>query len=112
MVCGLFFVRCKFLEVWDDMEIRIHAKQFWECFSLALIPALALSFCFGWGWMLLPFVSYHLFYWVERMFRAHSSFDWEAIAHCGDSLYLRKRKSYAWMKQYGRKDLPCTEWND
>lgn len=32
MVGGLFFTRYKYLEVWEDMELRIHARQYWECF--------------------------------------------------------------------------------
>ena len=43
MVGGLFFTRYKYLEVWEDMELRIHARQYWECFFLTLVPALILS---------------------------------------------------------------------
>ena len=43
MIGGLFFTRYKYLEVWEEMELRIHARQFWECFLLTLIPALGLS---------------------------------------------------------------------
>ena len=32
MLGGLFFTRYKYLEIWEDMEVRIHARQFWECF--------------------------------------------------------------------------------
>jgi hypothetical protein len=58
------------------------------------------------------FMSYHLLYWLERWFGHHSSFDWEALEHCSDALYLRKRKSRAWMKWYGKKSLPPSEWED
>ncbi len=34
MIGGLFFTRYKYLEVWEEMELRIHARQFWECFLL------------------------------------------------------------------------------
>lgn len=40
MLGWFFFTRYKYLEVWEDMELRIHARQYWECFSLTLIPAL------------------------------------------------------------------------
>ena len=30
---GWFSYRYKYLEVWEDMELRIHARQYWECFS-------------------------------------------------------------------------------
>ena len=93
MLFGCCFTRYKYLEAWEDMELRIHERQYLECFLLA-------------------FVNYHLLYWIERWFGHHSSFDWEALEHCGDSLYLRKRNAYAWMKWYGRKVLPPSEWDD
>ena len=65
MLGWFFFTRYKYLEVWEDMELRIHAKQYWE-----------------------------------------------AIKHSGDTLYLRKRKAYAWKKGYGKKELPVSRWND
>ena len=79
MLGGLFFTRYKYLEIWEDMEVRIHARQFWECFLLTLLPALVLSLFFSWWWMLLPFATYHIFYWLEKSFRSHSVFDWEAL---------------------------------
>ena len=72
MLGGLFFTRYKYLEIWEDMEVRIHARQFWECFLLTLLPALVLSLFFSWWWMLLPFATYHIFYWLEKSFRPHS----------------------------------------
>ena len=112
MVCGFFFTRYKYLEAWEDMEMRIHARQFWECFLLTLLPALVLSLVYSWWWKIHPFMTYHIFYWLEKTFRPHSVFDWEAIENCGDSLYIRKRKSYAWMKWYGKKTLPLSDWDD
>lgn len=58
MLGWFFFTRYKYLEVWEDMELRIHAKQYWECFSLTLIPALILSLLFSWWCMILPFITY------------------------------------------------------
>lgn len=49
MVGGLFFTRYKYLEVWEDMELRIHARQYWECFFLTLAPALILSLWLSWA---------------------------------------------------------------
>ena len=112
MIGGLFFTRYKYLEVWEEMELRIHARQFLESFLLTLMPALALSLWLSWWWMILPFIAYHLFYWFEKMFFPHSVFDWEALTFCGDAMYLRKRKSFAWMKWYGKKTLPASEWDD
>lgn len=112
MLGGFFFTQHKYLEVWEEMEMRIHARQYWECVSLTLIPGLVLSLIFSWWWMLLPFLTYHLLYWFEKAVRSHSVFNWEAVRHCGDMLYLRKRKSYAWMKWYCQKSLPTSNWND
>lgn len=112
MIGGLFFTRCKYLEVWEEMELRIHARQFWECFLLTLIPALGLSLWFSWWWMVLPFMTYHLLYWFEKAISSHSVFNWEALTYCGDAVYMRKRKSYAWMKWYGKKTFPKSEWED
>ena len=112
MLGWFFFTRYKYLEVWEDKELRIHARQYWECFSLTLIPALILSLLFSWWWMVLPFVTYHILYWFEKIICHHSIFNWEAMKHCGDTLYLRKRKAYAWKKGYGKKELPASRWND
>jgi hypothetical protein len=112
MLGWFFFTRYKYLEVWEDMELRIHARQYWECFSLTLIPALILSLLFSWWWMVLPFVTYHILYWFEKIICHHSIFNWEAMKHCGDTLYLRKRKAYAWKKGYGKKELPASRWNE
>jgi hypothetical protein len=49
---------------------------------------------------------------LEKAFRSHSVFNWEAVENCGDTLYLRKRKSYAWMKWYGKKTLPLSDWDE
>ena len=88
MVGGLFFTRYKYLEVWEDMELRIHARQYWECFFLTLVPALILSLWLSWWWMIVPFVTYDILYWLEKAFRSHSVFNWEAVENCGDTLYL------------------------
>lgn len=38
MVFGCCFTRYKYLEIWEDMELRIHERQYFECFLLALMP--------------------------------------------------------------------------
>lgn len=91
MIGGLFFTRYKYLEVWEEMELRIHARQFWECFLLTLIPALGLSLWFSWWWMVLPFMTYHLLYWFEKAISSHSVFNWEALTYCGDAVYMKKK---------------------
>ena len=79
MLGWFFFTRYKYLEVWEDMELRIHAKQYWECFSLTLIPALILSLLFSWWCMILPFITYDLLYWFEKIIYHHSIFNWASI---------------------------------
>ena len=66
MIFGCCFTRFKYLEGWEEMELQIHARQYTECFFLALLPALVLSVWLSWWWMLLAFMSYHLLYWLER----------------------------------------------
>lgn len=112
MIGPLCFTRYSYLEVWEDMELRIHVRQYWECVLLTLVPAFFLSLWLSWWWMLLPLVIYHLLYWFERTFRPHSVFDWEAIENSGDTLYLEKRKNFAWMRWYGKKTLPLSDWDE
>lgn len=61
MIFGCCFTRFKYLEVWEDMELQIHERQYAECFFLALIPALVLSLWLSWWWMMLAFMNYHCF---------------------------------------------------
>lgn len=113
MFMGFYFTRYRYLEVWDEMELRIHERQFCECFLLTLVPALVLSLWFScWICMIIPFMTYRLLYWIEKMWRHHSAFDWEALENCGDTLYIRKRKNYAWMNYYCRETLPKSDWDD
>lgn len=112
MIFGFCFTRYKYLEIWEEMENRIHLRQYTECFFLTLLPALGLSLWLSWWFMLIPLCTYHFLYWWERMIRNHSIFDWEAKKHSGDTLYLRKRKSYSWTKAYCKKKLPASRWAD
>lgn len=112
MIGGFCYTRYKYLEGWEDMELRIHVRQYWECVLLTLVPMLVLCLWLSKWWILLPFVTYYLLYWIERIFRSHSVFDWEALENCGDSLYLRKRKSFTWMRWYGKKTLPLSDWDE
>ncbi len=81
-------------------------------FFIDFNPSLGLSLWFSWWWMVLPFMTYHLLYWFEKAISSHSVFNWEALTYCGDAVYMRKRKSYAWMKWYGKKTFPKSEWED
>ena len=104
MFFGCCFTRYKYLEAWEYMELQIHERQYFECLLLALFPSLILSICFSWWLMLLALASYHLLYWLERALWHHSTFDWEALEHCGDSLYLRKRK-FPWCLLTGNIEM-------
>ena len=64
------------------------------------------------GVFFIDFMTYHLLYWFEKAISSHSVFNWEALTYCGDAVYMRKRKSYAWMKWYGKKTFPKSEWED
>lgn len=81
-------------------------------FFIDFNPSIGLSLWFSWWWMVLPFMTYHLLYWFEKAISSHSVFNWEALTYCGDAVYMRKRKSYAWMKWYGKKTFPKSEWED
>lgn len=39
MIFGCYFTRYKQLEFWEEMEIRIHVRQYTECFLPTLVPA-------------------------------------------------------------------------
>lgn len=112
MVMGFCFTRYHYLEVWEDMELRIHERQYRECLLLTILPALVLSLWLSWWWLILPLIIYDLLYWLEVIWRHHSAFDWEAMEFCGDVVYLRKRKSYVWMNYYCKRLLPKSEWDD
>lgn len=112
MIMGCCFTRFRYCEVWEDMELKIHEKQHFECLLLTVLPALALSLWLSWWWMVLPLITYDILYWLEVIWRRHSVFDWEAMENCGDTLYLRKRKGYDWTKHYCKRKLPRSEWDD
>lgn len=81
-------------------------------FFIDFNPSIGFVTMVSWWWMVLPFMTYHLLYWFEKAISSHSVFNWEALTYCGDAVYMRKRKSYAWMKWYGKKTFPKSEWED
>ena len=91
MILGCCFTCCKYLEGWEEMELRIHERQYLECLLLALLPALVLSLLFSWWFMLVAFLCYHVLYGLEKWFGHHSSFDWEALEHCSDAVFEEKK---------------------
>lgn len=112
MLFGICFTRCRYLEVWEYMELRIRERQYTECVLLTFPFAFILSVFFSWWCMLLPLLSYHLLYLLEKRWGHHSIFDWEVLEHCDDAIYFRKRKSFVWMKYYFKKSLPASVWYD
>lgn len=102
----------------------IHVEQYMEVTAVALLAALMLSLAFGWGgW---PFVValllYYIIYFVEagiswvyntvrRKLSATaaadtayyaSMFEMEAHANEGDNQYIRGRKSFNWIRYFGK----------
>lgn len=102
----------------------IHVEQYMEITAVALLAALMLSLAFGWGgW---PFVValllYYIIYFVEagiswvyntvrRKLSATaaadtayyaSMFEMEAHANEGDNQYIRGRKSFNWIRYFGK----------
>ena len=74
MIGGLFFTRYKYLEVWEEMELRIHARQFLGVFFIDFNPSIGFITMVSWWWMVLPFMTYHLLYWFEKAISSHSVF--------------------------------------
>ena len=64
--------------IWEEMEMRIHRRQYAECFLASLLPSLLLGWQVCWGFALLPLFAYYLLYWAERLAVGHSAFDYEA----------------------------------
>ncbi|MFV0589044.1 hypothetical protein [Bacteroides reticulotermitis] len=125
MIFGINFTKKKYLEPCKEMEMMIYRKIYFECILLALVPALIPSVLISWWFMLLVPMMYYILYsieWVILLFsskaktsrRDHlgnylSAFDLEAKVNNYDLLYLRKRKSWAWTKLYGKVDTQYLE---
>ena len=54
MIFGCYFTRYKYLEIWEEMEARIHLRQYTECIFLTLLPGLVLSLWLSLWFMLIP----------------------------------------------------------
>lgn len=118
MLFGISFTKKKFLEPYKEMEMSIYTRLYFESTLLALPPALLLSVLLSWWFMLLVPLMYYILYVIEwflllfsrkaktnrRDYHGNylSAFDLEAKGNNYDLLYLRKRKSWAWMKIYGK----------
>ena len=59
MIFGCYFTRYKQLEFWEEMENRIHVRQYTECFLPTLVPAVGVSLWISWWFMLIPLSAYH-----------------------------------------------------
>lgn len=103
----------------------IHAEQYIEVTATAVLVALVLSIVFGWAaW---PFIAaitlYYVIYFVEAGISwvynvcAHqikgtgdaankayynSMFEMEAYAHEADTAYIPSRKSFHWIRNFGK----------
>ena len=52
------------------MEMRIHRRQYAECFLASLLPSLLLGWQVCWGFALLPLFAYYLLYWLNAWLSA------------------------------------------
>lgn len=102
----------------------IHVEQYMEVTTTAMVVAFVLSLAFGWAvW---PFIAalllYYVIYFVEAgiswVFNAvrrklsataaadaayyASMFEMEAHANEGDNQYIRGRRSFNWIRYFGR----------
>ena len=50
-----------FISIWEGVEMSIHRRQYYECFSLAVIPAILLCIFVSCVFIVLPFLSYYIF---------------------------------------------------
>ena len=82
--------------IWEEMEMRIHRRQYAECFLASLLPSLLLGWQVCWGFALLPLFAYYLLYWAERLAVGHSAFDYEAEKESEEVSYFVVRKRFAW----------------
>ena len=64
--------------IWEEMEMRIHRRQYTECFLASLLPSLLLGWQVCWGLAALPLFAYYILYWAEQLAVGHSAFDYEA----------------------------------
>lgn len=104
---GISFTRKGyFISIWEGVEMKIHRRQYAECFILAIIPTILLCLFASCFFIVLPLFSYHIFYWFEQAIYHHSAFDYEAKANCMETTYFIVRKKFAWMKWYCHKELP------
>ena len=95
--------------IWEEMEMRIHRRQYAECFLASLLPSLLLGWLLWWGLAALPLFAYYLLYWAERLAVGHSAFDYEAEKESEEVSYFVVRKHFAWRKWYWKKELPAID---
>lgn len=119
------FILTKKLRLSLDTETheQIHQHQFIECVELAAIPAILLSLCVSWWFLLLIPTFYYSLYlgeWslsfvyhcvvdyrlgiAEINHKAYKSiaFEREAKMNQGCRCYLKERKWFAWFRYYGK----------
>lgn len=122
MVLGMNFTKKRYPSPEQEMKMLIKKKQHQECLIITTPIALVLSLLGSWWFMLLPLIAYHLFYGIEWVIRSRQKssgsttdfiphkgctvFDCEVNRHCIDLVYLRKRKSFAWVKFYFNTSSP------
>ncbi|WP_373233893.1 hypothetical protein [Parabacteroides sp. D26] len=95
--------------IWEEMEMRIHRRQYTECFLAALLPSLLLGWQVCWELAALPLFAYYILYWAERLAVGHSAFDYEAGKESEEVSYFVVRRRFAWWKWFWKKKLPAID---
>ena len=96
-----------------SLEMKIHRQQYAECFWSSFIPVailctiltLVFEAYLSWILVILPFLTYHILYWIEYKAKGHSAFDYEAVLNHDDAAYPVMRRSFAWKKWYWKDHL-------
>ncbi len=94
-----------FLPMDISLEMKIHRQQYSECFWASVIPTAILCVFGSLFFVVLPFLMYHILYWIEYKAKGHSAFDYEAALNHDDAAYPVMRKSFAWKKWYWKDHL-------
>ncbi len=101
-----FTTASNFLSMSTSLEMKIHRQQYSECFWVSVIPAAVLCVFVSPFFAVLPFLMYHILYWLEYKAKGHSAFDYEARSNHDDAAYPVMRRSFAWKKWYWKSRLP------
>ncbi len=95
-----FTTASNFLPMNISLEMKVHRQQYSECFWASVIPTVILCVFVSPFFAVVPFLTYHILYWLEYKVKGHSAFDYEARSNHDDAAYPAMRRSFAWKKWY------------